>query len=56
MFSKLNQRIDDLSNEALDEQHMVRIMTAETKLCIRKGVPKEYLINHLHYLKGEKLE
>jgi len=47
---------EELTDEVRDRQYMIDQMVAEMHLCERLHVEKEYLINHLHYIRGEQLE
>jgi len=55
MFERLVRLWDEMSEETRDRQYMVDQMVAEMHLCERLHVEKEYLINHMRYLNGDKL-
>jgi len=46
---------EELADEVRDKQYMIDQMVAEMHLCERLYVEKEYLINHMRYLNGDKL-
>jgi hypothetical protein len=59
-MNSLHRKLLDMLGEAMDFDRdtiaYAKQMAAETSLCERLDVEKEQLINHLHYIRGEKLE